>query len=195
MSELHAARSAHPAPLEDARLMSVWMRAGVFASIAIAIVGGLIPSSSRASCAGLTGPDHAECAKQEAEMIRRYQEDESAARERVLAVETGRERLQTTEYDLLYGSLNECQFLKRQGPFRVVDEDGGTFSEGSCFCCTQLNQEGQKWVPRTKIWRLHGRYIRYQEDPPGTLQTDYWCGVETQQLNELHRKSIVAACE
>jgi len=161
----------------------------------LALAATFIPSSARAGCAGLDGPDYAKCVQAESEMIRRYQEDEAAARERVLFVEAGGDRLETTEYDLLYGSMNECQFLKRDGAFRVVDEKGQTFSQGRCRCCTQLNQEGQDWVPRARSWRLHGRYSRYLEDPRGTIQTDYWCGVETRRVNDLHRRSIVEGCD
>ena len=175
--------------------MRAGIRVGTLALAALVMVGGFVPCSSRASCSGLDGSDYLACAKSEAEMLRRYHEDEAAARGRVLTVEIGDERLRTTEYELFYNSLNECQFLERQGPFRVLDEDGDTFSEGSCLCCTQLNKEGQERVPRTKSWRRHGRYVSHQEDPPGTLQTDYWCGVEGQWLNELHRRSIVEGCE
>ena len=173
---------------------------GALIPLLLAIVSGVIPARMQASCVGLSEEDYGRCEEAESKMIQRYHEAEAAAKKRVLFVETGDDRRKTTEFDLLYSDANECRFVKKEGRFRIVDESGKTFSEGGCRCCTHLDQEGQEYVPRTRAWELHGRYLlinAIRNDPslPAIIENDYWCGVETRWLNDLHRKSIVEACD
>src|SRR5439155_7659682 len=93
--------------------------------------------------------------------------DEEAAKKRVVFVETGKDRIKTTEFDVLLDHANECQFLRRvkairDGSFRVVTEDGKTFTEGNCRCCTEFQQDrvGEEYIPRARVWVLHGHYFR-----------------------------------
>jgi len=162
---------------------------GLFGSVLVAMVLILVPVPTQASCSGLAGEAYSECLQAESEMIKRYQEDAVAARLRILFVESGDERLKTTEYELLYSEPNECKFLKREGHFRVVDESGHLLIEGTCACCTHTQEPATE-----KRWNLHGSYRRYNDASPN-IENHYWCGVETQWLNDLHRKSITEGCE
>ena len=157
------------------------------ALMSIAIVGPSLAAPVHA------GPDNHDA-------ILAYERDATKAKTRVLYVEFGEERIKTTEYDLLYDTGNgECSFLGREGSYRVVDEEGNTFSEGGCRCCTRINQEGQKWVPRSRHWEPHGRYVRFIKDPdpgyPSMIEEDFWCGYRTADPHEGLQRSKADSCD
>ena len=69
------------------------------------LISALVPAPIDASCAS----DPCEgCAEAEHRMMRRAQEQMEAAQKRVVFVETGKDRIKTTVFDVLYDHTNEC---------------------------------------------------------------------------------------
>lgn len=174
----------------------------------LAFVSVLVPASIDASCTGLHSlAEIAACREAEDRMNQRAREQMKAAQERVLYVEIGKGRVTTNEFELLFEHSTECQWLRRvdlirDSSFRVVDQDGKTFTEGACRCCTHFERDpaSDEFVPRRRGWELHGKHIlfnaiRNDPDLPPVIENDYWCGVEIQRLSGRHHESLAEGCE